>query len=122
MTHETLFISATPVLASRGIERSVDFFCSGVGFKKLHVQQGVYGVISRGGVSIHFWACSEKHIAESTSCRIRVERVEALYSVCSALGVVHPNAPLASKPRGSKEFGILDPDGNLVTFAEHGGA
>jgi catechol 2,3-dioxygenase-like lactoylglutathione lyase family enzyme len=119
MTNEVLFISATPVLASLDIERSVDFFCSGLGFEKLHVQQGVYGVIARGGVSIHFWACSEKHIAESTSCRIRVEGVEALYSVCTALGVVHPNAALESTPWGSKEFGILDPDGNLVTFSEH---
>ncbi len=41
MTHETLFISATPVLASLDIERSVDFFCSGLGFTKLHVQQAV---------------------------------------------------------------------------------
>ncbi len=109
MTHDTLFISATPDLASLDFERSVDFFCSCLGFTKRHVQQGVYGVISKGGVSIHFWACSEKHIAESTSCRIRVEGVEALYSVCSTLGVVHPNAPLESKPWGSNEFGILDP-------------
>ncbi len=80
MTHEVLFISATPVLASLDIERSVDFFCSGLGFSKLYAQQGMYGVVSKGGVSIHFWACSEKHIAENTSCRIGVEGVDALGS------------------------------------------
>ena len=32
--------------------------------------------------------------------------------------IVHPNAPLTSKPWGTMEFAILDPDGNLITFHE----
>ncbi len=42
----------------------------------------------------------------------------ALYSVCTAAGIVHPNAHLDEKHWGSKEFAVLDPDGNLITFAE----
>ena len=122
MTQEVRFISATPVLASLDIERSVEFFRSSLGFSKLHAQQGVYGVVRRGAVSIHFWACAERHLAENTSCRVQVEGVEELFSECTALRIVHPNAPLEAKPWGSKEFSILDPDGNLVTFAELAGA
>jgi len=112
------FLGATPVLASLDIERSVDFFCTRLGFHALHTQQGVYGVVSRDAVSLHFWACAERHVAENTSCRVRVENVDRLYADCLASGIVHPKAPLAAKPWGTREFAIVDPDGNLVTFAQ----
>jgi hypothetical protein len=56
------FIIATPVLASLNIERSVDFFCSKLGFVKVHADQGTYGIVSSGPVSIHFWACTDRRI------------------------------------------------------------
>jgi len=118
MEPNTSFISATPMLASLDIERSVEFFCSRLGFTKVYAEQGVYGVVSRGLIQIHFWACPERHIAENTSCRIRVIGVDRLFAQCTAAGIVHPKAPLEDKPWGAKEFGVIDPDGNLVTFAE----
>jgi catechol 2,3-dioxygenase-like lactoylglutathione lyase family enzyme len=115
----TQFLSATPVLASLDIERSVEFFVSKLGFTSVHVVQGEYGIVSNGAVSIHFWACTDRRIAEATGCRVRVEGVQALYARCSSQAIVHPNAPLDVKPWGSQEFAILDPDGNLVTFHEN---
>lgn len=114
----TEFISATPVLASLDIARSVGFYCTQLGFQSVYCEPGTYGIVARGAVSIHFWACNDRHIAESTSCRVRVLGVDGLYALCMRLAVVHPNAPLEAKPWGTREFGILDPDGNLVTFAE----
>lgn len=118
MTPETRFVSATPVLASLDIERSVEFFCARLGFSRVHVQQGTYGVVSRGAVQLHFWACTERHVAECTSCRVRVEGIDSLFAECEAFGIVHPKAPLQTRPWGTREFGVLDPDGNLVTFAQ----
>jgi catechol 2,3-dioxygenase-like lactoylglutathione lyase family enzyme len=118
MANEISFLSATPVLASLDIQRSVDFYCSRLGFTALYARQGEYGVITRGAVSLHFWACNERHIAENTSCRIQVEGIDTLFAECDALGIVHPKAPLETKPWGTTEFAIVDPDGNLVTFAE----
>ena len=115
----TKFISATPILASLDIERSAEFFASKLGFGKVHVAQGEYGIVSNGPVEIHFWACKERHIAEATSCRVQVQAIEALHTQCARHAIVHPNAPLASKAWGTKEFAILDPDGNLVTFYEN---
>lgn len=112
------FLSATPVLASLDINRSIEFFVSKFGFAKVHAEQGVYGIVSNGAVNIHFWACNDRRIAEATSCRIRVQGIEALYEACSREHIVHPNAALEAKPWGSKEFAIVDPDGNLVTFNE----
>lgn len=122
MTTEPGFLSATPVLASLDIERSVAFFESKLGFARIHVEQGVYGIVHRGQVQIHFWACNDEKIAQATGCRVRVSGVRALYEHCRAVNIVHPNAPLADKPWGTLEFAVLDPDGNLVTFHEPAGA
>jgi uncharacterized glyoxalase superfamily protein PhnB len=45
-----------------------------------------------------------------------VEGVEELYKTFRPLGIVHGNAPLTDQPWGDRDFSILDPDGNLVTF------
>jgi catechol 2,3-dioxygenase-like lactoylglutathione lyase family enzyme len=119
MTGKSTFLSATPVLASLDIERSIAFYTAKLGFTALHVEQGVYGVVTRDNISLHFWACDDRKIAEATSCRIRVTEIDALYAECRAHHIVHPNAPLENKPWDSREFGILDMDGNLITFAEH---
>lgn len=118
MQPATQFLSATPVLASLDIHRSVDFFVSKLGFGKVYAEQGVYGIVSAGTVHIHFWACSDRSIAEATSCRIAVQGIERLYEVCCGEHIVHPRALLETKPWGNQEFAITDHDGNLVTFYE----
>jgi hypothetical protein len=116
--HATAFQSTTPVLASLDIERTVRFYESKLGFSRIHVEQGIYGIIQRAQVHLHFWACDDKKIAEATGCRIEVGGVRALYEHCKSEGIVHPDAALELKPWGSMEFAILDPDGKLVTFYE----
>jgi len=91
---------------------------SKLGFEEVHVSQGKYGIVSNGSVQIHFWACTDRRIAEATSCRVRVQGIQRLHAECASHAIVHPNAPLASKPWGTMEFAILDPDGNLITFHE----
>lgn len=118
MKPPTQFIAATPILASLDIERSVSFFTSKLGFTRVHVAQGEYGIVSNGPVQIHFWACNDRNIAEATACRVQVQGIEGLHAECEGHAIVHPNAPLAPKPWGTREFAILDPDGNLVTFYE----
>lgn len=109
---------AAPVLASLDIDRTIAFYCSRLGFSHAYADPGEWGIVLRDDVFIHFWACSEKHVAENTSCRVYVAGIDQLYAELQGQGVVHPNAPLQSKPWGTREFGVLDEDGNLITFAE----
>lgn len=78
MPTQTQFFNATPVLASLDIEKSVAFYCGQLGFTKVYAEAGVYGIISRGEVALHFWACQDPAIAEATSCRIGVAGIESL--------------------------------------------
>lgn len=109
-------LAAIPKLASLDIERSVSFFES-LGFRR-HGDYPDYGIVERDGVQIHYWLCSDARIPKETACRITVEGIEALYGTYAAHGVIHPNGALATKPWGVREFSILDPDGNLVTFQQ----
>lgn len=50
---------------------------------------------------------------------IRVNQIEDLHDKYVSNGVtIHPNDPLQVRPWGQKEFSILDPDHNLLTFGE----
>ena len=72
----------------------------------------------RDSVSIHFWPRSDPRTPKETGCRICVEGIDALFEDFSRLGIIHPNGRPESKPWGTREFSILDVDGNLVTFSE----
>ena len=109
-------VAATPKLASLDIERSLAFF-ERLGFKQLHASRD-YGVARRDGVSVHFWLCSDPRTPKETGCRISCEGIGELFEAYFKLGVVHPNGQLEAKPWGTREFSILDADGNLVTFNE----
>ncbi len=78
-----------PALPSSDLARSIDFYRDRLGFELV-----------------------------LASCRIQVEGVDELFAACSEQGIVHLRGGLADQWWGSREFGILDPDGNLLTFFE----
>jgi uncharacterized glyoxalase superfamily protein PhnB len=48
-----------------------------------------------------------------------VKDIDALYQSFLQKGIrIHPNDPLQQKPWGQREFSLLDPDNNLLTFGE----
>ena len=75
-------------------------------------------------MELHVWVAdgsapgAERSLAGSASCRIEVTGVAKLHEHCRRLGVVHPNAPLHDEPWGTREFAVLDPDGNLIGLYE----
>ncbi|NEQ23781.1 MAG: VOC family protein, partial [Microcoleus sp. SIO2G3] len=62
--------------------------------------------------------CPNQHIAENTACRISVKEIDRLYAEYQLKKVIHPNAPLQAKPWGTREFAVVDRDGNQITFFE----
>ena len=120
MTKEdtSALVSATPVLPSLDIERTVTFYCDTLGFERVHAAAREYGIVELGPVELHFWFTEDAALPKASGCRIQVTGIDALYSRCHAAGIVHPNGALADKPWGTREFAILDPDGNLLTFSQ----
>ncbi len=105
-----------PVLASLDLEESVRFYTEQLGFQKRLFLPGEYAIVSRDGAEIHFWVCSERHIAENTSCYIRTQDVDQLFLEFQASGLTLD--PPATRGWGMRELYVLDPHGNLLKFGQ----
>ncbi len=124
-------IPAMPVLA---LTESLPFYCDKLGFTLVHCADG-FAILRRDAVEIHLWEVNdqtwrsraatspvvsgaETFLAGTASCRVAVEAVDELHASLEATGILHPHASLATQPWGTREFGVLDPDRNLITFFE----
>ncbi|MEO7480307.1 MAG: VOC family protein [Sulfuriferula sp.] len=108
--------STIPVLASLDIDETIAFYVTRLGFEK-QLMLDHYAIVSRDSAEIHFWLCPEPHIAENTSCYVRVSNTQALYEEFKSKNLA-VNPP-AVRPWGMKELYVVDPHGNLIKFGEH---
>lgn len=81
---------------------------------------GDYLIIQKDSIEIHFFAFPALDpLTNYGQVYIRTNDIDQLYRSFQENGVtIHPNAPLAEKPWGQKEFSLLDPDHNLLTFGQ----
>jgi catechol 2,3-dioxygenase-like lactoylglutathione lyase family enzyme len=110
-------LKATPVLPALKIRETVQFYERKLGFVVRH-EEDEYGIVVRDDIEIHFWKCGDRNIAENSSCRLTVDGVDELFRQAQEAKIVHPNAPIETKPWGMREFAIVDLNGNLVWFLE----
>jgi catechol 2,3-dioxygenase-like lactoylglutathione lyase family enzyme len=109
-------ITATvPVLASLDFVESAAFYTRYLGFHE-RLQAADYLILERDGLELHFWLCTERHVAQNTSCYVRTRDCQALYSEFSGRGLAL--APPERTPWGMLELYVIDPHGNLLKFGE----
>lgn len=113
----TTFIRSVPVLASLDLDETAQFYADKLGFM-VDFRYPNYLGLKRDDLQLHFWLCSERHIAENTSCYVYVQDITPLYEEYQAAGVIHPNADLSEKDWGMREFSVTDVHGNLIRFGE----
>lgn len=111
----TNFGKAIPVLASLDMERTLLFYKSVLGFKTAQIGDS-YGIAARGETELHFWKCSDKNIAENTSCYLRVSDIKAVHSELSTK--LSSLGNIVNTEWGMDELYIFDPDGNLIKFGQ----
>ena len=115
MPEETsLFDRAMPVLASLDIADSLDFFQK-LGFETHDFGDSNYGIAIREHIEIHFWLCTDRHVAENTSCYVRVNDIHALRTDF-AQRIEVPE--VVETPWGMDELHVYDPSGSLVKFGQ----
>lgn len=107
--------TAVPVLASLSIDETVHFYAERLGFTA-QLQRPDYAILQRDGAELHFWRCAHRHIAENTSCYVRVENTLALYEEFLAKGL--NVQPPSEREWGMKELYVIDPHGNLLKFGQ----
>ncbi len=79
-----------------------------------------YLMVKKEKIEIHFFLFEELNPKENYGqVYIRVENIEKLYQYFLETKVkIHPNGALKETSWGMKEFHLLDPDHNLLTFGE----
>lgn len=95
------------------------FYLNKLSFKEIG-DYGDYLLVGKDNIEIHFFEYKELNPKENYGqVYIRTDDIESLYkALVDNKTDIHPNGHLQSRPWGQKEFALLDPDNNLLTFGQ----
>lgn len=98
-----------------------DFYINKLGFRDCGGDNyHDYLMVKKDDIQIHFFEFKELDPKENYGqVYIRTNDIDGLYrSMLDDKILIHPNGQLQRKPWGQKEFSLLDPDNNLLTFGQ----
>ncbi len=110
-----------PKLPMRNKVATREFYLSQLGFTDIGSEDfDGYLLVKKDNVEIHFFEFKELDPKENyCQVYIRCNNIETLYqSMLYNNNNIHPAGHLQAKPWGQKEFAMLDPDNNLLTFGQ----
>ena len=124
------FKKLTPNLLVANVERSLAFYVDTLGFARgMTVPDAspfVFAAVTSGDVEIfvndaatavkEYPAFAGKPLGATGTMYIELEGVDALHERIKSRVTI--TMPLVTQFYGMREFGILDPDGYVITFAE----
>ncbi len=116
-----MLTSINPKLPMRNKSVRWDYYIGQLGFKDLGVgDYDGYLMVGKDNIEIHFFEFKELNPKENYGqVYIRCSNIDQLYqSFLDNNATIHPSGYLKIKPWGQKEFSLLDPDSNLLTFGE----
>lgn len=108
-----------PKLPMRNKNETKEYYIQKLGFTELS-DYGDYLLVRKDKVEIHFFEFTELDPANNYGqVYIRTNDIEQLYQNVIDAGLqIHPAGHLQIKPWGQREFSMLDPDNNLLTFGQ----
>ncbi len=125
---------AAPILGVRNVRQAAEYYRDVLGFELDPVDgvfqpspdepQGVYAIVRRGGVWIHFQIRrgefpERKRQPLERDVYIYIDDLETVYADLTQRGAVVRQRPAAT-PYGLREFVVEDPDGYRLAFGEIG--
>ena len=108
-----------PKLPMRNKSATRHFYINQLGFQEIGDYEG-YLMVQKDKIEIHFFEFKELDPKENYGqVYIRTDNIDSFYqSLLDYKTTIHPNGQLETKPWGQKEFSVLDPDSNLLTFGQ----
>jgi catechol 2,3-dioxygenase-like lactoylglutathione lyase family enzyme len=110
-----------PKLPMRNKRVTKDFYLNQLGFQEVgQTDFADYLMVQKDTVEIHFFAFNDLDPAENYGqVYIRTDAIDLLYQSLLDRNVsIHPAGHLQVKPWEQKEFSVLDPNNNLLTFGQ----
>ena len=110
-----------PKLPMRDKQITKSYYINELGFSEHgDMHYDFYLMLKRDDLEIHFFEFKELDTKENYGqVYIRVHDIASFYhSLLNNRVAIHPNGKLETKPWGQREFSLIDPDSNLLTFGE----
>jgi|SRR4026209_3041641 catechol 2,3-dioxygenase-like lactoylglutathione lyase family enzyme len=110
-----------PKLPMRDKDVTRDFYINKLGFREYGSgDYDGYLMVQRDKIQIHFFEFKDLDPKENYGqVYVRTDEIDQLYqSMVESKLTIHPAGHLQTKPWGQKEFAMLDPDNNLLTFGQ----
>ena len=111
-----------PKLPMRNKAVTRDFYISTLGFQPFgRADHEGYLMVQKDNIQIHFFEFKELDPKENYGqVYLRTDDIDGLYQSLLNKGLIFtPAGQLQTKPWGQREFSLLDPDHNLLTFGQH---
>ncbi len=111
----------SPKLPMRDKAITKKYYCNDLNFVEFgNADHEEYLMLQKDNVQIHFFIFKTLEPTENYGqVYIRTDDIEKLYESMLAKNIkIHPSGNLSVKPWGQKEFSLLDPDNNLLTFGQ----
>lgn len=114
-----MLTAISPKLPMRDKTATRNFYINKLGFQDFGDYDG-YLMVEKDNIEIHFFEFTELDPKENYGqVYIRTDDIDKFYkSLLDKKTSIHPNGQLQIKPWGQKEFALLDPDNNLLTFGQ----
>lgn len=116
-----MLININPKLPMRNKKITRAFYLNTLKFTEFgSVDFDGYLMVKKDNIEIHFFEFKDLDPTENYGqVYIRTDNIDQLYQTfLDNKTAIHPNGNLQIKPWGQKEFSILDPDHNLLTFGQ----
>jgi catechol 2,3-dioxygenase-like lactoylglutathione lyase family enzyme len=116
-----MLTNINPKMPMRNKSATKDFYVNKLGFRNVGSSDyDGYLMVEKDSIEIHFFEFKELEPKENyAGVYIRTNNIEILYkSLLDNKISIHPNGKLQTKAWGQKEFALLDPDNNLLTFGQ----
>lgn len=116
-----MLTAINPKLPMRDKNITRDFYTHKLGFSEFgSADYDGYLMMEKDQIQIHFFEFKKLDPKENYGqVYIRTDNVDQLHQyLLDHKTSIHPNGPLETKPWGQKEFSVLDPDNNLLTFGQ----
>jgi len=109
-----------PKLPMRDKAATKEFYINQLGFQQFGGDYDEYLMVHKDNIQIHFFEFKELDPAENYGqVYIRTDEIDKLYQSAIDKQISMPKAGfLQTKPWKQKEFSLLDPDNNLLTFGQ----
>jgi len=108
-----------PKLPMRDKIATKEFYLNKLRFSEI-ADYGDYLLVAKDNIEIHFFEFKDLDPKENYGqVYIRTNDIDTLYQTLLENKIsIHPNGHLETKPWGQREFSLLDPDNNLLTFGQ----